>query len=69
MPDSLQLVERFYTTVDLWATGVMLHRQTIRRNRPEASAREVDALLNQWLQERPGAELGDGPRPEGPRRT
>lgn len=69
MHDSLRLVERFYTAVDLWATGVMLRRETIRRNRPEASAREVDALLNQWLQQRPGAEMGDGPRPEGPRGT
>ena len=66
MSDALRLIERFHTAVDLWATGVSLRRQTIRRNRPEASAAEVDALLNQWLQDRPGAEMGDGPQPERP---
>ena len=69
MSDYVRLIERFRTTVDLWATGVTLRRQTIRRNRPEASAEEVDALLNQWLQERPGAERGDGPQPDRHSRT
>ncbi len=62
MPDGDRLVERFRTAVDLWATGVALRRQTIRRTRPEASDEEVEVLLNHWLQERPGAETGDGPR-------
>lgn len=69
MTDSLRAIERFRTTVDLWATGVTLRRQTIRRNRPEASAEEIETLLNQWLQERPGAEWGDGARPDRPART
>jgi hypothetical protein len=68
-PDDRRLIERFHTTVDLWATGVMLRRQTIRRNQPDASDETVDALLAKWLQERPGAELGDGPQPDGPDRT
>jgi hypothetical protein len=67
--DPHRLIERFRTAVDLWATGVMIRRQTIRRNRPDASAEEVDSLLNQWLQERPGAEYGDGPQPEEPQRS
>jgi hypothetical protein len=62
--DSLRLIERFRTTVDLWATGVILRRQAIRRDQPDASEAEIDTLLNQWLQERPGAEMGDGPRPD-----
>ena len=69
MPDSRSVIERFRTTVDLWATGLTLRRQTIRRNRPEASDEEVDALLNAWLQERPGAEWGDGARPNGHHRA
>jgi len=66
--DADRLVARFHTAVDLWATGVMLRRQTIRRRNPEASAQDVEALLNQWLQQRPGAEMGDGPQPDLPRR-
>lgn len=69
MPDALRLIERFHTTIDLWATGVTLRRQAIRRNQPQASVEEVDALLNQWLQERPGAEMGDGPQPDEPDRA
>ena len=66
MPDDLRPIERFQTTVDLWATGVMLRRQALRRSRPEASAEDIAALLTEWLQERPGAEWGDGPQPAPP---
>lgn len=69
MSDVLRLIERFHTTVDLWATGVTLRRQAISRHQPEASVDEVEALLNQWLQQRPGAEMGDGPQPDQPDRT
>jgi hypothetical protein len=55
--------ERFQTTLDLWATGVVLQRQALRRQHPEASPQEIEALLNRWLRHRPGAEWGDGPRP------
>jgi hypothetical protein len=55
-----------YAAVDLWATGVALQRQTIRRRYPDASDEEIDTLLNHWLQERPGAQSGDGPRRTGP---
>jgi hypothetical protein len=61
-----RLVERLYTAVDLWATGVALKRETIRRRHPDASDDEIEILLNRWLQERPGAESGDGPRRIGP---
>ena len=64
MSDSLRAIEQFRTTIDLWATGLTLRRQAIRRSRPDASDAEVDALLSAWLQERPGAEWGDGAAPE-----
>jgi Rv0078B-related antitoxin len=57
-----RLVERFRTALDLWVTGVALQRQSIRRAHPEATEAEVEARVNRWLQERPGAETGDGPR-------
>jgi hypothetical protein len=62
MSDTARLIERLHTAADLWATGVTLRRQTIRRARPDASDQEVDALLAEWLRYRPGAELGDGPQ-------
>ena len=64
MSDALRAIERFRTTIDLWATGLTLRRQAIRRSRPDASDAEVDALLWAWLQERPGAECGDGATPD-----
>ena len=64
MSDSRRAIERFRTTLDLWATGLMLRRQAIRRSRPDASDAEVEALLNAWLQERPGAEHGDSAAPD-----
>jgi hypothetical protein len=57
------MIERFHTTVDHWATGVALRRAALRRDHPEASDREIDAMLARWLAKRPGAEWGDGPRP------
>jgi hypothetical protein len=58
------LGERFRTAVDLWATAVALRRQAIRRAEPALTEAEVERRLGLWLQERPGAELGDGPQPE-----
>ena len=68
LSDADRLVARFHAAVDLWATSVMLRRQTIRRRNPEASGQDVEALLNEWLQQRPGAEMGDGPQPDLPHR-
>ncbi|MGE0462143.1 MAG: hypothetical protein AB7Q16_12305 [Vicinamibacterales bacterium] len=64
--DEQRLVERFRTTLDLWAAGVALRRQAIRREHPDASEAEIELRLARWLHKRPGAEHGDGPRPESP---
>jgi hypothetical protein len=53
------MMEAFRTTLDLFQTGVDLMRQNLRRRHPEASDREIERLLGQWLKERPGAEFGD----------
>lgn len=37
-----------------------MHRLTLRRRHPELRADEIEAKLQAWLAERPGAELGDG---------
>jgi len=47
--------------LDLHDTGVAMKRQTLRRERPSASAAEIDAALAAWLMERPGAVDGDAP--------
>lgn len=59
------LAQRLQIALDLWASGVALQRQNIRRRCPDASDEEVEAQVNRWLQERPGAEQGDGPQRPG----
>ena len=66
MPNADQMIARLHTALDLWATGVALQRQSIRRRNPQGSEAEVEALLGRWLQDRPGAEMGDGPQPRDP---
>jgi len=50
---------RFRLALDLFRTGEELMRQKLRREHPDLSAREIEARLAEWLQERPGAEFGD----------
>jgi Rv0078B-related antitoxin len=45
---------------DLFAAGLDLQRQNLRRRHPGATEDEIDALLDAWLEQRPGAEHGDG---------
>ena len=49
------------TTLDLFAVGLELMSQRLRREHPDATEQELEARLVQWLQSRPGAELGDSP--------
>lgn len=39
--------------------GVQMYRQRMVRERPEATAEEIDELVAAWLHTRPGAEHGD----------
>jgi hypothetical protein len=45
--------------LDLFETGVALVRQNLRRRHPEAGTEDIERLLGEWLQQRPGAESGD----------
>lgn len=58
------LAERLGVAADLWEAGVAIRRQSIRREHPQASDTVVSRLVGEWLQQRPGAEAGDGPQPE-----
>ena len=52
---------RLRLALDLFETGVAMKRQTLRRERPSASAAEIESALAEWLIERPGAIDGDAP--------
>src|SRR5262249_7551347 len=47
--------------LDLFAAGEAMMRQSLRRRFPGASEAEIQARLDAWLAERPGAEAGDAP--------
>jgi hypothetical protein len=52
---------RLRLALDLFEPGVAMKRLALRRERPEASAAEIEAALAAWLIERPGAIDGDAP--------
>jgi hypothetical protein len=60
------LAERLHVALDLWATGVAIRRQQLRRQHVAATEAEIDRMLSDWLRERPGAAAGDGPQPASP---
>jgi hypothetical protein len=51
---------RFRTALDLFAAGEELMRLKLARDNPELSADTVEALLNEWLRQRPRSERGRG---------
>ncbi|MGH3924440.1 MAG: hypothetical protein ACRDTT_16525 [Pseudonocardiaceae bacterium] len=66
MPAS-QAADRFRAALELYEVGENMLRQRLRRERPDASARDIDAVIAAWLQRRPGAEHGDHPGPPSAR--
>lgn len=61
MSDSETARDRLLAAFDLFEFGVEMMAATLRRRHPEASAEQIERLLDAWLQERPGAEDGDAP--------
>lgn len=51
--------DRLEAALEMWADGVSIMRESLRRRRPGATADEIEAAVESWLQTRPGAELGD----------
>jgi len=47
------------TALALFEFGLILYRQRLRNDRPHMGEDEIDAAIAAWLQQRPGAELGD----------
>lgn len=54
-------VERLWAALDMADTGVALMRQNLRRAHPSAAPEQIDALLDEWIGDRPGAQQGDCP--------
>lgn len=46
-------MERFAIAIQLHETGLALQRQNLRRRHPDLSEDEVDALMADWLADRP----------------
>jgi hypothetical protein len=58
--DRRLVAERFRLTLDLFELAERMLRQKLRRKHPDATDAEIDAMIAEWLERRPGAELGDG---------
>jgi hypothetical protein len=52
--------ERLRAAFDLFEAGVDLMRQRLKRQYPDETDSEIERRIGAWLQERPGAEHGDG---------
>ena len=53
------MAARLRAALDLCELGESMRRAQLRREHPDASDEEIEALLVAWLQTRPGAEHGD----------
>lgn len=51
--------KRLRTALELADAGIAMQRTKYRRQNPDASDNEIDRMLREWLQHRPGAEHGD----------
>jgi hypothetical protein len=51
--------ERMRLAFELAEFGEAMFRQRLRRDRPDLTEAEIDALVDAWRQRRPGAEHGD----------
>ncbi|MGH3909145.1 MAG: hypothetical protein ACRDTE_33955 [Pseudonocardiaceae bacterium] len=62
-----KVADRFRVALELYEVGENMLRQRLRRERPGASAQDIDAAIAAWLQRRSGAEHGDHPGPPSSR--
>ena len=53
--------DRMLAAFEMFEFGVELMAANFRRRHPHASPEELERMVDDWLLERPGAELGDGP--------
>jgi hypothetical protein len=60
--------KRLRLALELFDAGCEMMRQNLRRAHPDASEADIDEMFGEWLQTRPGAELGDAEGIPGKRR-
>jgi hypothetical protein len=53
-----ETIERLRLALELFAAGEEMQRQNLRRRCPGASEEEIEKHIQEWLRDRPGAELG-----------
>ena len=53
--------ERLRIALDLFALGEQMMRARLSREHPEWTEPQVQAAIEEWLRDRPGAEFGDCP--------
>lgn len=53
--------ERLRVALDLFEVGVQMMRARLTREHPDWTPEQVQAGVNTWLHDRPGAEFGDCP--------
>jgi hypothetical protein len=61
MREKCEAAQRLQTALEMFELGESIMRQNLRRADPGASEEDIDARLQAWLLERPGAERGDAP--------
>lgn len=59
--------ERLRVALDMSGVGEQLMRSRLRRENPDASEEWLQAALERWLHDRPGAPFGDYPGPRSSR--
>ncbi|WP_082155675.1 hypothetical protein [Jiangella alkaliphila] len=45
--------------LDMYEFGELMYRAKLRREHPDATKAEIEALVNAWRIDRPGAPMGD----------
>lgn len=51
--------ERMRLALDMYEVGERMQRARLRREHPDATDEQIEALVQEWLRHRPGAEFGD----------
>ena len=54
-----RLRDKLLLAFELHEAGVMMYRARLARENPALSVDDIETRVAAWLQERPGAELGD----------
>jgi hypothetical protein len=61
--------EHMRTLFELYDLSEKMMLQVLKRRHPGETPAQIEKRLVAWLQERPGAEHGDGPQPAAGSRT